>query len=91
MGQLILPKNRAAVLQTGRTAEMRLRKDTGLRNVQSWAVRKHGQVEYNITQLLSVRGYMRQFLSNFGRVEGRGPLSFPGVSCNAEHTRNGTQ
>lgn len=57
-----------------------------IQQVSPWIERRHGEVGYYITQLLSGHGYFRQYLHRMGKVSSPECLYCPGVSDDVQHT-----
>lgn len=54
--------------------------------VGPWIERRHGEIDYYLTQLLSGHGYFRSYLYRMGKSASMDCLYCPGVPDDAEHT-----
>lgn len=57
-----------------------------IRLVRPWYERKHGEVGYYLTQLLSGHGYFRAYLHRMGKIGTAECMYCPGVSDDVYHT-----
>lgn len=54
--------------------------------IQAWVERKHGEIDYYMTQFLSGHGYFNSYLFKMGKVTSPDCKYCPGASDNAYHT-----
>ena len=54
--------------------------------ISPWIGRKHGEINYYLTQFLSGHGYFRSYLYRMGKVSSADCIYCPGMQDDAEHT-----
>lgn len=57
-----------------------------IKQVQPWMERKHGEIDYYLTQFLTGHGYFRSYLGKIGKTETQECLYCLGVADDANHT-----